>query len=354
MPGSSSGKQEDLLIVLSIETSCDETAAAILKDGAVLSSVVATHWMHARFGGVVPELASRAHLNLLLPIIDQVLADSGVTLDKIEAVAVTRGPGLIGSLLVGISLAKGVAFARNLPLVGVNHLEGHLWSAKFEHPELEPPFLALLVSGGHTLLVGVEEFGNYRLIGQTRDDAAGEAFDKVAVLCGLGYPGGAAVEKLAASGDQNYYRFPVGMSGQAGYDFSFSGLKTAVSNFLRRMPEAKINHLSDVLACFQEAAVNSLLEPALRAYDAFGYRTLTLSGGVAANGRLKQRLAQEVEARGGSFFYPGLALCTDNAAMTGLVGWKRLLLGQRDNLDMSGEANLPLPGLKTLDVSLKT
>jgi N6-L-threonylcarbamoyladenine synthase len=334
------------LIVLSIETSCDETAAAILDEGAVLSSVVATHWMHARFGGVVPELASRAHLNLLLPILDQVMADSAVALENVEAVAVTRGPGLIGSLLVGISLAKSVAFARNIPLIGVNHLEGHMWSAGFDNPDLEPPFLALLVSGGHTLLVGVEGFGDYRLIGQTRDDAAGEAFDKVAVLCGLGYPGGAAVEKLSAEGNREFHSFPVGMSGQQGYDFSFSGLKTAVANFMRRNPTVVSDHLSDILAGFQEAAVNSLLEPTLRAFDAFGYRTLTLSGGVAANGRLRQQLTQAVEARGGKFLFPGFALCTDNAAMTGWVGWRRLALGQRDDFDLSGEANLPLPGLR--------
>jgi N6-L-threonylcarbamoyladenine synthase len=335
------------LIVLSIETSCDETAAAILKDGAVLSAVVATHWMHARFGGVVPELASRAHLSLLPPLLDQVLADAEITLDTVNAVAVTRGPGLIGSLLVGISMAKSIALARNLPMLGVNHLEGHLWSSKFEHPELDTPFLALLVSGGHTLLVGVEEFGQYRLIGQTRDDAAGEAFDKVAVLCGLGYPGGAEVESRAASGDRSYHQFPVGMSGQYGYDFSFSGLKTAVATFIRRTPEAKTDYLNDLLACFQEAAVNSLVEPALRAFDKFGFRTLSLSGGVAANGRLRQRLAEEVTKRGGKFLFPDLSLCTDNAAMTGLVGWRRLRLGQCDTLDMSGEANFPLPGLVT-------
>jgi N6-L-threonylcarbamoyladenine synthase len=260
----------------------------------------------------------------------------------VDAIAITRGPGLIGSLLVGISMAKGLAFARDLPLIGVNHLEGHLWSAQFEHPDLQAPFLALLVSGGHTLLVGVEDFGQYRLIGQTRDDAAGEAFDKVAVLCGLGYPGGAEVEKRAAQGDRNYHQFPVGMRSQTGYDFSFSGLKTSVANFIRRNPEAVSEHLSDILSCFQEAAVNSLVGPAMRAYDDFGYQTLALSGGVAANSRLRQRLAEEIAARGGRFLFPGMALCTDNAAMTGLVGWRRLLLGQRDGLDMSGEANLPL------------
>jgi N6-L-threonylcarbamoyladenine synthase len=333
------------LLLLSIETSCDETAAAVLRDGAVLSAVVATHWMHSRFGGVVPELASRAHLKLLLPILDQVLADSRVTPADLEAVAVTRGPGLIGSLLVGISFAKSLAYARDLPLVGVNHLEGHLWSACLERPELEPPFLALLVSGGHTLLVGVEGFGQYRRVGETRDDAAGEAFDKVAVLCGLGYPGGAEVEKRARQGDPGYHEFPVGMRGQAGYEFSFSGLKTAVGNFLRRNPEVLTDHLDDLLASFQEAAVQSLVAPTMRALDDLGYDTLVISGGVAANSRLRQRLEEEVSTRGGTFIFPGLHLCTDNAAMTGWVGWRRLLAGDRDNLDMSGEANWPLPGL---------
>ncbi|RJP79756.1 MAG: tRNA (adenosine(37)-N6)-threonylcarbamoyltransferase complex transferase subunit TsaD [Candidatus Zixiibacteriota bacterium] len=333
------------MLLLSIETSCDETAAAVLRDGVPLSSVVATHWMHSQFGGVVPELASRAHLKLLLPILEQVLDDSRVAPADLEAVVVTRGPGLIGSLLVGISFAKSLAYARDLPLVGVNHLEGHLWSACLERPDLDPPFLALLVSGGHTLLVGVEGFGQYRLVGQTRDDAAGEAFDKVAVLCGLGYPGGAGVEKRARMGQAGYHAFPVGMRGQPGYDFSFSGLKTAVGNFLRRHPEALTGHLDDLLASFQEAAVQSLVGPALRAFDDLGYSTLVISGGVAANSRLRERLAEEVEARGGSFIFPGLHLCTDNAAMIGWVGWRRLLAGERDSLDMSGEANLPLPGL---------
>ena len=337
------------MIVLGIETSCDETAAAILEDGAVLSSVVSTHWLHTRFGGVVPELASRAHLRLLPPILDQVLEESKLTVEDLEAVVVTRGPGLIGALLVGISTAKAIAFARGIPLLGVNHLEGHLWSARFEHPELEPPFLSLLVSGGHTLLVGVKGFGQYRLIGQTRDDAAGEAFDKVAVLCGLGYPGGAEVEKRALNGDRGYHPFPVGMRGQKGYDFSFSGLKTAVANFLRREPNALKHHLEDLLACFQEAAVASLVEPTRRAFDDFGYRRLALSGGVAANVRLRQRLTEEIERLGGTLYFPGLHLCTDNASMIAWVGWRRLLAGERHGLDLAGEASLPLPGLKQME-----
>lgn len=333
------------MIILGIETSCDETAAAILQDGALLSSAVSTQWLHSHYGGVVPELASRAHLSLLLPILNQVLEDSRLRVQDLDAIAVTRGPGLIGSLLVGVSLAKSIAFARNIPLIGVNHLEGHLWSAWFEHPQLAPPFLALLVSGGHTLLVGVEALGKYRLIGQTRDDAAGEAFDKVAVLCGLGYPGGAALEQLAQNGNPAYHEFPVGMRGQAGYDFSFSGLKTAVANFLRRQPEALKNHREDLLAGFQEAAIASLVEPTMRAFDAFGYRTLVISGGVAANSKLRQRLSDKVQARGGRLLYPGLQFCTDNAAMIAWVGWQRLLSSKRDGLNMSGEANFPLPGL---------
>ncbi len=338
------------MIVLGIETSCDETAAAILKDGAVLSSAVASHWLHTRYGGVVPELASRAHLVLLLPILDQVFAEAHLSIADLDAVAVTRGPGLIGSLLVGISVAKSLAFAGQIPLIGVNHLEGHLWSAQFEYPDLQPPFLALLVSGGHTLLVGVDSaaWGKkpYHLLGQTRDDAAGEAFDKVAVLCGLGYPGGAEVEKRAALGDRRFHEFPIGMSGQSGFDFSFSGLKTAVANYLRRNPGILDLHLHDILACFQEAAVNSLVGPTVRAMEEFGYSTLALSGGVAANSRLRQRLTEEVHARGGRFLFPGLSLCTDNAAMVGWVGWQRLLAGEHDGWELSGEANLPLPGLR--------
>jgi N6-L-threonylcarbamoyladenine synthase len=330
------------LVVLGIETSCDETAAAVLEDGAALSSVVSSHWLHGRYGGVVPELASRAHLQLLPMMAAQVLESAHLTLKDIDAVAVTRGPGLIGSLLVGIAFAKGVAYAGGKPFIGVNHLEGHLWSLKLKNPEVEPPFLALLVSGGHSLLIGVDGFGRYRWIGGTRDDAAGEAFDKVAVLCGLGYPGGAEVEKRAALGDIGFHTFPVGMHGQTGYDFSFSGLKTAVANFLRRNPEALHSHRDDVLACFQQAAVASLVEPTLRAMDDFGYRILTLSGGVAANATLRRRLEEEVLRRGGRFIFPGLELCTDNAAMIAWVGWRRLLNGERDDYRMSGEANLSI------------
>ena len=337
------------MIVLGIETSCDETAVAVLKDGAVLFSTVSTHWLHAQYGGVVPELASRAHLRLLPPILDQVLKESKLSVGDIDAVAVTQGPGLIGALLVGISTAKAIAFARNIPLLGVNHLEGHLWSSCLENEQINPPFLALLVSGGHTMLVGVDGFGQYRMIGQTRDDAAGEAFDKVAVLCGLGYPGGAEVEKRAQKGNINYHRFPIGMKGQRGYDFSFSGLKTAVVNFLRRQPDALKNHRDDLLACFQEAAIASLVEPACRALDDLGYSTLVISGGVAANTRLRNRLAEEIETRGGIFHYPGLHLCTDNAVMIAWVGWRRLLAGERHDFDLTGQPNLPLPGLKNWD-----
>lgn len=331
------------MTVLGIETSCDETAAAILENGSVRSSIVSTHWLHAKYGGVVPELASRAHLRLLPPILDQLMEEAQTPLEKLDAVAVTQGPGLIGALLVGISTAKAIAFARSLPLIGVNHLEGHIWSAGFEQPqELQQPFLALLVSGGHTLLVGVEDFSQYRLIGQTRDDAAGEAFDKVAVLCGLGYPGGAEVEKHASLGNPSYREFPVGMTGQKGYDFSFSGLKTAVAYFLRRHPEALAEHQNDVLACFQEAAVASLIEPTCRAFDDFGYGALVLSGGVAANARLRERLGEEIGKRGGSFLSPDPHLCTDNATMIAWVGWRRLLAGERHGFDLCGEPNLPL------------
>lgn len=339
------------MTVLGIETSCDETAAAILKDGAVLSSIVSTHWLHSKYGGVVPELASRAHLKLLPPIINQTLEDTKLNLEDVDAVAVTQGPGLIGALLVGISTAKAIAFGLNLPLVGVNHLEGHLWSAEFETENPEPPFLALLVSGGHTMLVGVEAFGKYRLIGQTRDDAAGEAFDKVAVLCGLGYPGGAEVEKRALEGNQNYHKFPVGMQGQKGYDFSFSGLKTSVSNFIRRTPDVLTDHLSDVLTCFQEAAVTSLVEPTCRAFDDLKYTGLVLAGGVAANTRLRQRLADEIAQRAGTFHFPGIELCTDNASMIAWVGWRWLLNGERHDWSLSGQPNLPLPGLEGMDLS---
>jgi N6-L-threonylcarbamoyladenine synthase len=294
-----------------------------------------------------PELASRAHLRLLPPILDQTLKDARLRIADIDAVAVTRGPGLIGALLVGIATAKAIAYARDIPLIGVNHLEGHLWSAEFEHRRLKPPYLALLVSGGHTLLIGVQEFGGYRLLGQTRDDAAGEAFDKVAVLCGIGYPGGAAVGKHAAAGDPCYHTFPVGMRGQRGYDFSFSGLKTAVANFLRRHPEALDDHLNDTLAAFQEAAVESLVEPTLRAMNDWGYTTLVVTGGVAANQRLRRRLTDEAKRIGGDCIFPSLEYCTDNATMIAWVGWKRLLMGEKHGMELGGQANLPLPWLES-------
>ncbi len=333
------------MLVLGIETSCDETAAAILQDGAVLSSVVSSHWLHTRFGGVVPELASRAHLSLLLPIVDQVLDEARIGLDSVDAVAVTRGPGLIGSLLVGVSMAKAIAYSNDIPILGVNHLEGHLWSAKFSSRDLKIPFLALLVSGGHSMLVGVEDFGRYTLIGRTRDDAAGEAFDKVGVLCGLGYPAGAEIEERAKEGDRSYHNFPVGMKGQKEYDFSFSGLKTAVANFLRKHPDALNEHRNDVLSCFQEAAISSLVETTCRAMNDFAYSRLVISGGVAANGRLRERLNEEIKRRGGELIAPEVQHCTDNATMIAWVGWKRLLRGERDGFDMSGQANFPIPGL---------
>ncbi len=333
------------MITLGIETSCDETAAAILRDGAALSAVVSSHWLHTKYGGVVPELASRAHIKLLAPIIEQALSSAGIGIDELDAVAVTRGPGLIGALLVGISMAKAIAYARRIPVLGINHLEGHLWSATFAGDDLQPPFLALLVSGGHTMLVGVRAFGDYRLIGQTRDDAAGEAFDKVGVLCGLGYPAGAEVENQAQEGDASYHAFPVGMKGQKEYDFSFSGLKTAVANFSRKNPDAVEKHRKDVLACFQEAAVDSLVLPTIRAMEDFGYSTLVISGGVAANQRLRNRLNEEVGKRDGKFISPDIEYCTDNATMIAWAGWKRLQAGERDGLDMSGDANFPIPGL---------
>jgi len=333
------------MIVLGIETSCDETAAAILSDGNVLSSVVSTHWLHATFGGVVPELASRAHLMLLPPILDQAIAEARITIEQVDAIAVTQGPGLIGALLVGIATAKAIAFSRNLPLVGVNHLEGHLWSSQFDAPDLKPPFLALLVSGGHTMLIAVLDFDRYQILGQTRDDAAGEAFDKVAVLCGLGYPGGAQVEKIAIGGNPSFFEFPVGMRGQKGFDFSFSGLKTAVSTYIKKTPEVIQNHSADVLASFQKAAVESLVQPTCRALDQKGYKALVISGGVAANLYLRKRLEEECKRRKVQFLHPGLQLCTDNAMMIAWVGWRRLLNGERDDFKMSGDADMPLPGL---------
>ncbi len=327
--------------ILAIETSCDDTAAAVVDDGRdVRSSVVSSQAdLHARFGGVVPEVASRAHLELVVPVVDEALAQAGSSPDELDAVAATIGPGLIGSLLVGVGAAKGYAMGWGLPFVGVNHLEGHLHAAFLEDPDLALPAVVLLVSGGHTLLIEMTRDGGYRLLGQTIDDAAGEAFDKVARYLGLGYPGGPAVDRLATVGDRDAIRFPRGLAHQ-GLDFSFSGLKTSVVTYVDRHPDADP---ADVAASFQEAVVDVLVAKARAAAASVGARGICIGGGVAANSALRARIVEACQADGIAAFVPSLAMCTDNAAMVGATAWHRLRLEGPTPLDAAADPNLRLP-----------
>ena len=327
--------------VLGIETSCDETAAAVVVDARqVLSSVVSSQVdLHARFGGVVPEIASRAHVELLTPVVAQALVEAGLDDDHVDAVGATVGPGLIGALLVGVSAAKALALVWDVPFVGVNHLEAHLYAALLEEPELELPVVVLLVSGGHTLLVLMEGHGRYRLLGSTIDDAAGEAFDKVARYLGLGYPGGPEIDREAMEGDPSAIAFPRAMLDE-GLDFSFSGLKTAVVNHVRRNPDVAT---PDVAASFQEAVVDVLVTKARRAAAEHGARGMVLAGGVAANSVLRERLLDACMADGLHPFLPSRSMCTDNAAMVAAAAWWRLRSDGPTGLDAGADPNLRLP-----------
>ena len=319
--------------VLGIETSCDETAAAVVSAGRqVRSSVVSSQIdLHARFGGVVPEIAGRAHVELLVPVVREAMAAAGI--DRPDAVAATYGPGLIGSLLVGLSVAKGLAMSWDVPFVGVNHLEGHLFAPVIEEPGLEWPLVVLLVSGGHTLLVEAAAPGRYRLLGQTLDDAAGEAFDKVARFLGLGYPGGPAIDRVAREGDPAAFSFPRAMRDE-GYDFSFSGLKTAVVRAVGREPGAAT---ADVAAAFQEAVVDVLVAKAARAVRETGAKGLCLGGGVAANSLLRRRAPESVDV---PTYLPTMAMCTDNAAMVAAAGSFRLEHDGPSPLSLAADPNL--------------
>jgi N6-L-threonylcarbamoyladenine synthase len=323
------------VIVLGIESSCDETAAALVRDGrTILASVVASQEeVHHRFGGVVPELASRRHLEAILPVMRATLAQAEIGLAQIDAVAATRGPGLIGSLLVGFSFAKALAFALRVPWVGVNHLECHI-HALFLEPSPPPfPFVALLASGGHTGLYFVSSFMSMELLGQTRDDAAGEAFDKVAKMLGLGYPGGAVIDRLARQGDPNRVRFPRPFIEKTSCDFSFSGIKTAVGRYLREHPGGSPSHAVDIAAGFQEAVVDVLVLKLIRAARMKGCRRVALAGGVAANSRLRERLRQDAGAEGVEVYLPSPRLCGDNAAMVAAMGYRLLDSGEPAGLE---------------------
>ncbi|MEY4230486.1 MAG: putative O-sialoglycoprotein endopeptidase [Actinomycetota bacterium] len=332
---------DESTLVLGIETSCDETAAALVLGGFdVASSVVGTQIdLHAEFGGVVPEIASRAHLESLNPIVARAIVEAGVSEQRIDAVACTIGPGLIGALLVGVSAAKAFALAWDVPFIGVHHHEAHLYAAFLEDPMLEFPLVVLLVSGGHTMLVEMQDHGQYRLLGQTIDDAAGEAFDKVARFLGLDYPGGPAIDREAESGDPTAIAFPRAML-HDNLDFSFSGLKTSVMNHVRKHPDVSS---ADVAASFQVAVVDVLVAKARRAARAVGAKGLVLGGGVAANSLLRERFLDACEDDGIRAFLPSRAMCTDNAAMIAAAGWYRLRSDGPTSLDCGAYPNLRLP-----------
>lgn len=334
---------DESTLVLGIETSCDETAAALVMGGNdVVSSVVSSQIeIHADFGGVVPEIASRAHLEALNPVVARAIVEAGVDERRIDAVACTNGPGLIGALLVGVSAAKSLALAWDVPYVGVNHLEAHLYSAFLEDPSLEFPLVVLLVSGGHTMFIEMRDHGQYRLLGQTIDDAAGEAFDKVARFLDLGYPGGPAIDDAALNGDPDAIRFPRAMTDDPdNLDVSFSGLKTAVTNYVRKHPDVGS---ADVAASFQMAVVDVLVRKARRAAQLVGATGIVLGGGVAANSLLREEILGACAADGIRGFLPSRAMCTDNAAMIAAAGWHRLRSDGPTGLDTGATPNLKLP-----------
>ena len=327
-------------LVLAIETSCDETAAAVVAEGKyVLSSVVSSQVdIHARYGGVVPEIASRAHVDLIAPVIAQALVEAGIEQNDLDLVAATRGPGLVGSLLVGVSAAKSLALVWKKPFIGVNHLEAHLYSCFLEEPDLELPLLVRLVSGGHTMLVAMDDHLRYRILGQTLDDAAGEAYDKVARYLGLGYPGGPIIDKLAASGEANI-AFPRPMLNE-GYNFSFSGLKTSVINYVRKNPSTPVE---DIATSFQEAVVDVLITKAKKAALEINAKGLCIGGGVAANSRLREAILDTCLEEGLQSFVPSRSYCTDNAAMVAAAAWRRYCKDGASSLFTGADPNLRLP-----------
>lgn len=336
--------KEDILI-LAIESSCDETAASVVKKGReVLSNIISSQIeLHTLYGGVVPEIASRKHIEKINQVIGEALEKADVTLKDITAIAVTYGPGLVGALLVGVSAAKAISFASGKPLIGVHHIEGHISANYIENKDLEPPFVCLVVSGGHTHLVVVKDYGVYEILGYTRDDAAGEAFDKVARAIGLGYPGGPKIDKLSKEGNPEAISFPRAKVGGSGYDFSFSGLKSAVLNYLNscEMKGLEINK-ADVAASFQKAVIDVLVEHSLQAVKEYGLKRFAIAGGVASNSSLRAAMKEECAKREIEFYYPAPVLCTDNAAMIGAAGYYEYIRGVRSGYDLNAVSNLRL------------
>ncbi len=328
-------------LILAIESSCDETSAAVVKDGrTVLSNVISTQIpVHKLYGGVVPEIASRSHTTALVPVAEEALQKANVSFSDIDAIAVTQGPGLIGALLTGVNYAKALAYSLQIPLIGVHHIQGHISSNFIEFPELEPPFIALAVSGGHSHILKVSDYCDFVLMGATRDDAAGEAFDKVARVLGLGYPGGVKIDALAKDGDINAFKFATHLEKEDNYDFSFSGMKTAVVNLAHNYEQKGLElPKADIAASFQAGIVRMLVEKAVKAALDVKYDKIVLAGGVAANSKLREEIKKHCEEKGISLFYPSPILCTDNGAMIGAAGYYTLMHGKISNIDLNAFA----------------
>ena len=331
--------------ILAIESSCDETAAAVVQDGRkVLSNIISSQIeIHKLYGGVVPEIASRKHIEKVIQVVDEALKEASLTMNEIDAVAVTYGPGLVGALLVGVSAAKSIAFAHNKPLIGVHHIEGHISANYIENEELEPPFLCLVVSGGHTNLVIVKDYGEYEVLGKTRDDAAGEAFDKVARAIGLGYPGGPKIQKISEEGNKDAIAFPRAKVADNPFDFSFSGLKSSVLNYINscEMKGEEINK-ADIAASFQEAVVDVLVSHTIEGAKQLGFKKIAMAGGVASNTVLREEMKEACERRGFKFYHPSPILCTDNAAMIGAAAYYDYKKGLISDLTLNAVPSLKL------------
>ena len=335
--------------ILAFETSCDETSCAVIEDGRkILSNIISTQVpIHKKFGGVVPEIASRHHIEDVLPVAMEALTEASCDWKDIDALAVTEGPGLVGALLVGVAAAKAAAWALDKPLIGVNHMEGHIFANFLQNPDLEPPFLALVVSGGHTMLVVVRDYNTFELLGETRDDAVGEAFDKIARIMGYPYPGGPHIDRLAKQGNPHAIPFPTPLHKEHSFDFSFSGLKSAVINYLhtKEMKKETVSN-EDVAASFQYTVVNTLVTKAMEAMEKTKLTTIVLAGGVAANSGLREELKKECDKRNSRMSYPDSILCTDNGAMIGCRAYYMAQIGDYANLTLNANPRLPLRGIK--------